>query len=95
MALSHASPLSAVIHSDEAKECRRWRHKIHTYSHGGRGTHCLANDDVDGVDDPGQVTQDCQHETNPELTLKAILEEDPQRRQDDGQQHINERVSAS
>lgn len=69
MALSHASPLSAVIHSDEAKECRRWRHKIHTYSHGGRGTHCLANDDVDGVDDPGQVTQDCQHETNPELTL--------------------------
>lgn len=53
----------------------------------------LTNNDVDGVDDSRNVTQDGQQQADPELTLEAILEEDAQRRQEDGQEHVHERVS--
>ncbi|OAE27567.1 hypothetical protein AXG93_2779s1150 [Marchantia polymorpha subsp. ruderalis] len=50
---------------------------------------CLLEKHVDGVDDSGDVTQNGEQQADPELDSATELEENSQRRQDDGQNDVD------
>uniref|UniRef100_A0A7C9D9T4 Uncharacterized protein n=1 Tax=Opuntia streptacantha TaxID=393608 RepID=A0A7C9D9T4_OPUST len=53
------------------------------------------NDCIDGIDDPRNVSQQCQHQAYQELTAAAAESEaDAERRKDDGEQNFAEAVSS-
>jgi len=49
----------------------------------------LLGDGPDGVDDAGEVAEEGEDEADPELNPAAELEEDPERRQDDGEDDVD------
>ena len=53
-------------------------------------TSLLLGDGIDGVDNPRDVTKDGQQQTDPEFHMAAKLEEDTKRRQEDGDEDVNE-----
>ena len=52
----------------------------------------LCDEDEDGVDDAGDVAQHREQQADPELHADAVAEEDADRRQQDGQQDLHERL---
>ena len=63
-------------------------HPYHYYRKAGLAT--SLGDDIDGIDNPRDVTENGQQQTDPELHMAAKLEEDPERRQEDGDEDIDE-----
>lgn len=49
----------------------------------------LFGDGPDGVDDAGEVAEEGEDKADPELNPAAELEEDPERRQDDGEDDVD------
>jgi len=51
--------------------------------------HCLIlEDDVQGVNDAGNVTKDCQQDVDEEVSTTSALEEDTKRWEDDGENDL-------
>ena len=50
----------------------------------------LLGDGIDGVDNPRDVTKNGQQQTDPEFHMAAKLEEDTKRRQEDGDEDVDE-----
>jgi len=48
----------------------------------------VLENDVEGVDDTGDVTQNCEEDVDAEIAAAALLEEDTKRREEDGEEDL-------